>query len=700
MKEGVKPKSILVGTDVQAFSEVVVCSGATCVCTGNPSAFATLSITTNQKYYINAVDKLIATVEDNQFVSGLSPFQQCKHKKGKNKTCTYQPFGIWNIVGNESTRSIDGRGILTKNGILRCAKGGVLSIRTSGQVEGVEQNEKCIKGLPCDYREESTPTKKVDLVEHSIQPSAYASKVYDLTLTNLEQLHCGHLVRDNTRALRIQKGDELIFTASTNANEESKNISWSVLYAKGGSSILEDGKTGKTIVLHTAGDQYETFSTKHRAFSWQPQKAGVYIIAVNTTPQLKVQKTYKEAFYYYFEVVDDATITSLQLSVKKEDTLVVGDRVNLVLHSDIKLSSQQINQLCIKVSAKDVHPGNHTAFVFTSKGAQSFKQKGTTLQATFDCVNVNTYQVEVYKNLMRHTAIPTQYFNVGSTSLLAIFPPLESVRIGSRIVFSAMLKSKGIIKPQLIRWFVKVPDGEFFQEHFIKDVTVPLTFSKKGYYVIKCVYDPAGEKKKNLQHTIRVVANALEKVVLLPSSFVSSLKDNKYKIYCNNRVKVILGTTIGYQPPTTEPAYVEVQTRDGSTLFTRIIQCASSPLEKRIIRSKHICTDTEIVWTLSYIKGPKKKIGFGLSIYYTNSKPQPQLKTLRDVKQVMLQNQKEIVVDEVLEPKSTYPIYTQTGRIVLRSNRAQFDFKFEDAGLYQLDVTLNHTTKSYEIECI
>ncbi|MGG5506047.1 MULTISPECIES: DUF4280 domain-containing protein [unclassified Myroides] len=690
-----EPTSILVAAVTQSFSDLVVCSGATCMCTGNPTIFASLSITTHQKYYLNAVDKLIATVEDTQFESGSSPFQQCKHKKGRDKTCVYQPSGNWEMDAKESVHTIDGRGILTKTGTLRCGKGGVLSIQTTGQVDGMEDVHKLEKEQAFS-KGKTTRVKRVDFRSYPAQATSYVSQVEELTLCNLEQLHWGSLMRDNPRALRILKGDELIFTAATRGKEESKNITWSVLYAREGSRVLEVGKTGKTIVLHAVGEGYQTYSTKHRAFSWQPQSAGVYLIGVSPSPQLGVSKTYEENFYYYLEVVEDATITSLQLSVTPEEKMVVGDRVGITLHSDIKLTTRQKEQLRIKVSAKDVHPGNHTAYIFTSKGKDSFKQRGTAVQVIFDCVNVNSYQVEVYKNLVRQTAIPTPEFTVECSDLLTVLPPVESVRIGSRLVLAAEFKNGANINPLLVQWRIKMPDSEVFQEHFIKDRTMSLSFSRPGEYVIECVYDRLGVQRQRFRRTIRAVANTLEELIVLPCISVESPKDNKFKISGKDRVKVILGTTIGYQPPTVEPAYVEVQTNEESSSFTRIIQRTLSPLEKKSIRPRQLSTDTAIVWTLRYIKGAKKKVGFGLSIYYET--PKPTKAAQGSVKQGILKQVAPTVA--VVAPLSIYSIYTQTGCIVLRSNSAQFDFQFEEVGVYQLDVAFNQITKSYEIECV
>ncbi|WP_353162821.1 DUF4280 domain-containing protein, partial [Myroides odoratus] len=115
-------------------SEFIVCSGAQCTCTGNPSLFPELRISTHKKYYANAVDKLIATIEDTQFVEGPSPFKTCKHKKGYDKSCLYQPLGFWKVEANADFPSIGERDILTETGTLECVMGGTISIHHHGQV--------------------------------------------------------------------------------------------------------------------------------------------------------------------------------------------------------------------------------------------------------------------------------------------------------------------------------------------------------------------------------------------------------------------------------------------------------------------------------------------------------------------------------------------------------------------------------------
>ena len=108
-------------------SEFIVCSGATCSCTGNPTLFAALRITTHTKYYANAVDKLIATIEDTQFVEGIAPFKTCKHKKGYDKSCVYQALGFWKVEDNAHFPSIGTLDILTESGTLQCVMGGTIS---------------------------------------------------------------------------------------------------------------------------------------------------------------------------------------------------------------------------------------------------------------------------------------------------------------------------------------------------------------------------------------------------------------------------------------------------------------------------------------------------------------------------------------------------------------------------------------------
>lgn len=684
-------------------SEFIVCSGAQCTCTGNPSLFPELRISTHKKYYANAVDKLIATIEDTQFVDGPSPFKTCKHKKGYDKSCLYQPLGFWKVEANVDFPSIGERDILTETGTLQCIMGGTISIHHHGQVITVEE----------DHEQQETGTVEeektgVDLIEEktgeasSPQTLRYVSNVDSITLVNLDELHWGALTPENPRALRVGLGEEMIFRASTPLGEDKQYISWSVIQSCGDSSLFEVGKTGQTFHVQTTAESvdYQAHPTTHRAFSWEPTQTGVYLISAARTPKEEAAKTYYGTFYYYIEVVNQAVLTLLELNQPPTSTRVVGDQVKITLHSTIRLSQERVDQLRIKVRVKEGDSHTQTAVVFCSTGKHQFTQVGTVIQAVYTCTNAHTYQVEVWENSKRSLAIPPQYFQVNANAVLSISPQVERIRLGSRITFTADLQNKQTITPTQVKWLIRSPGSKQFQQHFIRHTTVTLDFTVEGTYVIACVYGNFWTGKDKVTQTIQVMANQLEQLTLSPShaSSTSVQKTQKqvYQVYRQAIVTLTLETTLGYQSPTAD-VYVEAQELHQPNVFQRLLHYVFPEKENQPASIIHANVDGEIRYTLTYVKGPKKQTGFDLSMYYVNPKRQQAIQ--RDLKELEATESADTLANQPLEAIEIYPIHTQTEGIVLQSNLATLDLQLEEVGLYHLEVLFNNQTYTCEIDC-
>uniref|UniRef100_UPI0039AEABAF DUF4280 domain-containing protein n=1 Tax=Myroides odoratus TaxID=256 RepID=UPI0039AEABAF len=205
-------------SDPLSSSAYVVCQGATCSCTGNPSVFPELALTSHRKFYANTQDKLIATIEDNQFKVGPAPFVVCSYKKGNDKTCTYLPRGFWEVPQNDHFPLIDGRDILTHQAQLGCTLGGTLQIFTHGQLITLDQHE--VEQALEAFVDLTPFSPLLDLEAlHHFEVPTYVSNVTGLTLSNQSELHCGSVMQGGPQALRVLKGETLIFTATTSPED-------------------------------------------------------------------------------------------------------------------------------------------------------------------------------------------------------------------------------------------------------------------------------------------------------------------------------------------------------------------------------------------------------------------------------------------------------------------------------------------------
>ncbi|MGG5508244.1 MULTISPECIES: DUF4280 domain-containing protein, partial [unclassified Myroides] len=678
-------------------SEYIVCSGAKCQCTGNPSIFSTLSIKTHQKYYVNAADKLVATIEDNQFEEGGSPFKLCKHKKGNDKTCTYQAEGFWEVKENDPFPLVGNKDVLTETGKLRCVIGGELSIFTHGQTvsvtaEEVEEIKETFPNLPT-----LNGLLDFDSLLDTSDEVSYVSNVNHLELINTAQLKIGALADGGVQALRVLKGEQLVFKATTPSNESGRYISWSVTEALPGSNVLDAGKTGQSITLDITSENaiYQAVETTSRTFSVTPTQVGTYLFSAARMPKDQENKPYYATFYYYLEVVEHATIQTLELSNKAQEVRR-GDEIVFTIHSDVELPEAQLNLLSLHVTVQSAHEADHIAVIYRAKGSAALVQEGNKVKATFSSSNINVYRVQVYYNEQPLGLIPTQTFEVVPNKVLSFTPKVERIRLGSEIVFTAQLLEEKNINTSAVNWRIKAPNSSFFRDYFVKNKIVNLSFPQVGKYEIECVYGSFALFNKKYQHTIEVVDNTVERINLTPSVVPPKGETTAHGVYRKQMFTVDLVLPLGYQPPTDGAVYVEKNEIERPGFFKKIwhkiVQSKPASTIPRITNNR----DSEISWRLSYVKGPKKKNGLNFYINYPHSFEEGEFSKERGIET----QQGDHLELQQLEGIFISRISTDQEEIELRSTIATLDLQLEEQGTYQLEVMVNGSSLSCEIECI
>lgn len=694
-----KPRDEVVAVveETLPLSEYIVCSGAKCQCTGNPSVFSTLSIKTHQKYYANAVDKLVATIEDNQFEEGLSPFKLCKHKKGNDKTCTYQAEGFWKVKENDHFPLVGHKDVLTETGKLRCVIGGALSIFTHGQTvsiteKEVEEIKEVFPNLPA-----LNGLLDFDALLDTSDEVTYVSNVNRLELINTPHIKIGALADGGSQALRVLKGEQLSFKATTPSNQSGRYISWSVTEALPGSTLLDVGKTGQSITLEITSESatYNAVGTTSRTFSVTPTQVGTFLVSAARKPKDQEKKSYYATFYYYLEVVEHATIQALELSRNAQEVRR-GDEVVFTIHSDVELPEAQLDLLSLRVTVQSAHEADNIAVIYRAKGSPALVQEGNKIKATFTCSNINVYRVQVYYNNQPLSEIPMQTFEVTPNKVLSFTPKVERIRLGSEVVFTAQLLDEKNINPSAVNWRIKAPNSSFFRDYFVKNKIVNLSFPQVGKYEIECVYGSFAPLNKKYRQTIEVVDNAVERINLTPSVVPPKGETIAHGVYRKQMFTVALVLPLGYQPPTDGAVYVEKNEieRPGffKKIWNKIAQSKPASTIPRITNNR----DTEISWRLSYVKGPKKKNGLNFYINYPHSLEEGEFS-----KETAVETQQE----DYLEPQQLEGIFisrisTDKEEIELRSTIATLDFQLEEQGTYQLEVTVNGSSLSCEIECI
>ena len=531
------------------------------------------------------------------------------------------------------------------------------------------------------------------------QALTYVSNVNTLQLVNLDLLYWGEMSEENPRALRLLLGDELLFRATTPVGEDQHYISWSVTELCVDETSKEKALTGQTIHLDTTPEttSYQAHPTTHRAFSWEPSQVGFYLISAARTPKDQATKTYYSGFYYTVEVVDTLSFTSLTINQPPKSIWVVGDSVVITLRSTVKLPPAKLERLRLIVRGTKGSQSHQTAMVFTATGAHTFQQEGCCLQATFPTTNANSYQVDVFEDHRPLRGITPVYFQVHDNAVLSISPAAERIRLGSTIVFTAAFRNQKNAKPFLVKWRIQSPGNARFEEHLIKNTSITLHFSLVGTYVVECVYGHFLMVKDKVRQTIRVVDNKIDQLTLSPSLSKTESGQTTYTIYCQDWVTMSLGMPLGYQPPS-GAAYVEVKELASAQQFQHLIRRLFSKEEAPAVATVHDNVDSEITYTLTYSKGPKKKSGFGLSISYADAQRQAAI-------QAELDSLSPVTPEDTLEHQSLeglvlYPVHTQTEGLVLRSNLATLTFQLEELGTYRLDIAVNEQSYTYQINCI
>ncbi len=690
LQEKTRAETVAAEEETLPLSEYIVCSGAKCQCTGNPSVFSTLSIMTHQKYYANAADKLVATIEDNQFEEGESPFKLCKHKKGNDKTCTYQAEGFWKVKENDHFPLVGNKDVLTETGKLRCVIGGELSIFTHGQIvsiteEEVEEIKDVFPNLPA-----LNCLLDFDTLLDTSDEVIYVSNVNRLELTNTPHIKIGALADGGAQALRVLKGEQLVFKATTPTNESGRYISWSVTEVAPESTVLDGGKTGQSITLGITSDHviYNAVETTSRTFTITPTQAGTFLVSAARKPKDQEKKTYYATFYYYLEVVDYATIQALELSNNVQEVRR-GDEVVLIIHSDIELPEAQLDLLSLRVTVQSVHEADNIAMIYRAKGSPTFVQEGNKIKATFTCSNINVYHVQVYYNDQPLSEIPTRTFEVIPNKVLSFTPKVERIRLGSEIVFTAQLLDEENINPSAVNWRIKAPNSSYFQDYLVKNKIVNLSFPQVGKYDIECVYGSWFILKNKYRHTIEVVDNSIERISIT-SGIVPPKEDSStaHSVYRKRMFTVALILPLGYQPPTDGAVYVEKNEIERTGFYKKIWNKISQSKPALAISRITNNRDSEILWRLSYVKGSKKKNGLNFYINYPDALEKGNFA-------------EETAVDtQQLEGIFISRISTDKEEIELRSTIATLDFQLEEQGTYQLEVMVNGKSLTCEIECI
>lgn len=684
-------------------SSYVVCQGATCSCTGNPSVFPELAIRSHRKFYANTQDKLIATIEDNQFEAGAAPFVLCSYKKGNDKTCTYLPVGFWEVPQNDSFPMLDGRDILTHQAQLSCTLGGTLQIFTHGQ--RITLDQKTVEEALEAYVDLTPFNPLLDFEAlHHFEAPTYVSNVTHLTLSNKSELHWGGVSQGGPQALRVLKGETLLFTATTSPEDSDNYISWSIIESLSDPELLAWGKTGKTIQLDTCSEsiKYQATQTSNRTFRATPTQKGTYLISAANKPKDQLIKPYYEGFYYYIEVVDTASIESLHLSDAVTQGLIIGDQVVFTVTSDIQLPKEQLDHLRIKVTVNEVHPDANTSAIFSTQSATPFVQEGNQVRAYFQCPNAYAYQVEVQYRNQPLTNIPIQSFRVAANKILSITPKVERVRLGSSVVLHALVQNGKSVHPEQIKWRIKPADTPRFKRYSEKGLSIRCTFAKEGVYEIECVYGPFWIGKQTARQTIAAVSNTIEQInvsnpVASPQSSMTAVPTTS-EVYSKSPFSIAVTSTLGYHPHAQQGIYVEVQEAESSTLFQRLVHHLFPAKKQQPVSRMHNNTDSELIWRLKYSHGPKKTPGFGMLIHYAN--PLLNQEIQQDLKQINIPEQQETQPNQSLDPVMIYPVHTQTDEIVLRSTVDTLDFQLEEKGTYQLEVQLNGSSKTLEFKCI
>ncbi|EKB07649.1 hypothetical protein HMPREF9716_01688 [Myroides odoratus CIP 103059] len=550
-------------SDDSVQAQYVVCKGATCSCDGNPSAKGTLMVTSQKKYSINdkGADKLVATVEDTAFEEGIAPFITCSYKKGTDKTCTYAAQGNWIVPNNTKFPEVAGKAILTETGSLCCTLGGTLTFMTHGQTVDVDNDEvqevedafgamRVINAL-LSYEELPSVEQKY--------PEEYVSDVAQLECIPSEDVVLTPMSEGNTRAFYVLKGQFVEFSATTKVNtadphkRRGENISWGL------TEILEDGvfaarqsSISKTYKLPPTDQEkvlYQGYKRVANPFGFVFTKSGHYIIDASSREKIAgTTWSYYKDQYCYIQVVDQASILALRLSVV-DQAILVGEEVILTVISDLPLSPAVLSTLTIVVCSVAKTGEESLEYIYRDaaiepiNGSKRYTQKANKLEAKFKCVNSGLFRMKVLQDGQELTAF-TQTIEVGENQVLAIESVEGRVRRGSVAVFRAILKRGGRLDTAKINWRLQSPKGRTYEVSEV-GVTHEFEFKEVGTYTLQCFYgNQISFYQEKVEKKIEVLDNEIEGVTL--RNTVVKEEGKNYAVFVNQGIVININMPLDY----------------------------------------------------------------------------------------------------------------------------------------------------------
>ncbi|WP_353103645.1 TIGR02594 family protein [Myroides odoratus] len=540
-------------------AQYVVCKGATCSCDGNPSAKGTLMVTSQKKYSINdkGADKVVATVEDTAFEEGVSPFITCSYKKGTDKTCTYAAQGNWMVPNNTKFPEVAGKAILTETGSLCCTLGGTLTFMTHGQTVDVDNDEvQEVEDAFVDMRVINVLLSYEELpLEEQKYPEEYVSDVAQLECIPSEDVVLTPMSEGNTRAFYVLKGQFVEFSATTKVNtadqhkRRGENISWGL------TEILEDGvfaarqsSISKTYKLPPTDQEkvfYQGYKRVANPFGFVFTKSGHYIIDASSREKISgTTWSYYKDQYCYIQVVDQASILALRLSIV-DQAILVGEEVILTVTSDLPLSPAVLSALTIVVCSVSKTGEESLEYIYRDaaiepiNGSKRYTQTANKLEAKFKCINSGLFRIKVLQDGQELTAF-TQTIGVVEYKILAIESVEGRIRRGSIAVFRAILKLGGRLDTAKINWRLRSPQGRTYEVSEV-GVTHEFEFKEVGTYTLQCFY---GNQIEKVEKKIEVLDNEIEGVTL--RNAVVKEEGKNYAVFVNQGIVININMPLDY----------------------------------------------------------------------------------------------------------------------------------------------------------
>lgn len=548
-----------ISSDDSVQAQYVVCKGATCSCDGNPSAKGTLMVTSQKKYSINdkGADKLVATVGDTAFEEGVSPFITCSYKKGTDKTCTYAAQGNWMVRNNTKFPEVAGKAILTETGSLCCTLGGTLTFMTHGQTVDVDNDEvQEVEDAFVDMRVINALLSYEELpsVEQKY-PEEYVSDVAQLECIPSEDIVLTPMSEGNTRAFYVLKGQFVEFSATTKVNtadphkRRGENISWGLTEILGdGVFSAEHSSISKTYKLPPTDQEkvfYQGYKRVANPFGFVFTKSGHYIIDASSREKIAgTTWSYYKDQYCYLQVVDQASILALRLSVV-DQAILVGEEIIFTVTSDLPLSPAVLSTLTIVVCSLAKTGEESLEYIYRDaaiepiNGSKRYTQTANKLEAKFKCVNSGLFRIKVLQDGQELTAF-TQTIEVGEDKVLAIESVEGRIRRGSIAVFRAILKRGGRLDTAKIKWRLQSPKGRTYEVSEV-GVTHEFEFKEVGTYTLQCSY---GNQIEKVEKKIEVLDNEIEGVTL--RNAVVKEEGKNYAVFVNQGIVININMPLDY----------------------------------------------------------------------------------------------------------------------------------------------------------